>query len=267
MLTDVARKLSNDSALGLKVTPLDWAQLPGGFVAHLRILARTAIYISGPGTGLVYHPLLGDGSVVVNIGAHQVACGKSFPLFMETNLAAAAWYYQSALYYNSTIRYRGVAEAEVVRLLLAARRLAVDSATNAALNLKRAAEGSLLVNLGRANLNPEAQLLHDLCMMSSDRPCTEMLTVFNTAAAYTEPCGGVRVWVETIVYEVCYFSEKGVMHVSKRSGDLASVNSDTTASVIKKVHCQSPRSKLQALKLAFGPSLLASTSHPRKNTV
>lgn len=46
---------------------------PAAFAAQLRLLAKTDIHISGPGTSMMYQQLLRDGSVHVNLGNKKIS--------------------------------------------------------------------------------------------------------------------------------------------------------------------------------------------------
>lgn len=80
---------------------LDWGDVQGGFRGQLALLSRTHVYVTGPGTGMLNHPFMPDGAVVVNVGEwltrHRATCGRPHPHFMEVDVIAATWYYQSAL--------------------------------------------------------------------------------------------------------------------------------------------------------------------------
>ena len=63
---------------------------------QLEDLSKIAIYITGPGTGLLEHIFLPDGGVVVNVGALAKDCmvpPKTVPYFMEACVAGSTWTY------------------------------------------------------------------------------------------------------------------------------------------------------------------------------
>ena len=87
------------------------------------------MYVSGPGTGLLLHPFLGDGSVVVNLGCRRNFLGQmpahskaGVPSYMEENIAASLPN-QQALYYDRC-KYAELKDAPLRALL----RLAVATA-------------------------------------------------------------------------------------------------------------------------------------------
>lgn len=178
---------------------------------QIEIFSKVGIYITGPGTGMVFHFLLPDGAAVINLGAIMPGChneSNPCPYFMEQYVAAAAWIYQSAHYYNSTIRYRGLQKSELIRLVVKASRA-----------VGRVSE---VVKSPRDNLSPEGQLIRDVCLQP-EQPCARHFivkrqqpkAVVNTALNISvddlnqwHGCRTYR-WSEFALYEMCPFHVDG----------------------------------------------------------
>jgi hypothetical protein len=92
---------------------VDWRKMT--FREQIQLLAKTHIHLSAPGTGMIYHPFMNDGSVHVNLGScslfhFQTGLGgvlmnfwypgytSPIPGYMEQSIAASTPY-QRALYY------------------------------------------------------------------------------------------------------------------------------------------------------------------------
>lgn len=191
------------------VTYIDFGNKDKGqsLQSHLLLLRDTQVYITGPGTSLIYHPLLPDGSVVINVGAlvgqdndHKCTTKKNMPFFKEIAYAPTAYTYQHVLYHNSALRQSGLDLDEIQRLLS-------DAWTKV---------GSTPLSFVD-NLSAEGQLFVRACTQPSN-PCREFLAVINSDYAYSVSpqhsrtmdrytCS--RTWMEFAVYEVCGYAETG----------------------------------------------------------
>lgn len=85
----------------LAVRFIDWKQLKTTR-DQLQMVADTDIYISGPGTGLIFSSFLNDGSIVINLGSMEKELFKSnvsIPTYLEEMYASSSSHLR-ALYYN-----------------------------------------------------------------------------------------------------------------------------------------------------------------------
>lgn len=92
-----------------KVTYLSWQDVPDMMKEQMPLLAKMHVYVSGPGTGIMYHPMLRDGSVLVNLGQQYLLQGYE-PTANRSKLTRAFGYmeeymagglpYQRALHYD-----------------------------------------------------------------------------------------------------------------------------------------------------------------------
>ncbi len=127
---------------------IDQARVP--FAAHLGILARTDIYISGPGTAMLYAPFLPDGSVIVALPGAATNRANGAGGFMEQYLAAGCPYLRAIYYPYDKVALGLGLEAAAVHLLVAR-----------AASLIR---GGFRMPADQAgNLAPDGRLFRDMC--------------------------------------------------------------------------------------------------------
>lgn len=235
-----------DISSRLTLRYIDWPDVsPNGFSDQLKLLAQTHVYVTGPGTGMLNHPFMPDGAVLINVGERftkmRATCGKTHPHFMEVDIAAATWYYQSALYYNSSILLDGLRIPELHRLYRLAA-AAVGTVHHDPTSLTHA-QRSLA---GRANLPPEGKLWVDLCMQPSD-PCAAIISAIGMRLSYSDDVGNTRHscgdpgWITSVVYEMCAYSETG------------RVLANNATMLCRAV----PREQLRDMKRKLGPAVLA----------
>ena len=80
---------SNDKRV--QVQFIDWSDYPT-FYDQFKVISQTDVYVSGPGTGLMFSTFLPDGAVVINLGHYPMG-------YMEEYLAAGSPHLR-ALYYD-----------------------------------------------------------------------------------------------------------------------------------------------------------------------
>ena len=113
----------------ITVEYIDWSKM--SIQDQLLLLRDTDLYISGPGTGIMYHPFLTDGSVLIALGHHDYFSYQSRFYnqiflskrqlertvgFMEQMVTAGIDYIR-ALYYPICERHRGIRKDIVLDLV------------------------------------------------------------------------------------------------------------------------------------------------------
>mmetsp|Transcript_21888 Transcript_21888/g.60849 ORF Transcript_21888/g.60849 Transcript_21888/m.60849 type:complete len:674 (+) Transcript_21888:63-2084(+) len=89
----------NNTNSSLDIRYISWTN--HDIVQQIKIISQTDVYVSGPGTGLMFSPLARDGSVVVNLGQwgwDTDSQQQSHPSYMEEYLVAGAAYQRGLLY-------------------------------------------------------------------------------------------------------------------------------------------------------------------------
>jgi hypothetical protein len=152
------------------------------FEVHLALLAHTDVYISGPGTAILYVPFLPDGSVIVALPGAAKNRDNGARGFMEQYLAAGCPYLRAIYYpYNkvkfeldSNTVYNMVAQA--ASLIRSDFRMPVDQT---------------------GNLAPDGQLFKEMC--ARDRQfCSAVTNRTNGLTA----CNSQSFWAEDLVHGV-----------------------------------------------------------------
>merc|ERR1719183_988527 len=81
---------------------VEWPSVGDGkFAAHMKVVGKTHIYISSPGTALQYVPFLWDGGVFIALGAPMKRYGRAIPSFVEQQLAGGGTPYLRTIYMDS----------------------------------------------------------------------------------------------------------------------------------------------------------------------
>jgi hypothetical protein len=86
---------------GEAATFVDWSLVGEGkemFSKHLEMVHQADVYISSPGTGLLYAPFLRDGCVCINLGTIFSWQGMVFHMHMEQELVGGGTPYLRTLY-------------------------------------------------------------------------------------------------------------------------------------------------------------------------
>ena len=98
---------------------IDWSDRKSIY-DQLQLVADTDIYVSGPGTGLVFRSFLNDGSIVVNLGDKKKEPSDLFPYvsYMDEYFASASPHLR-ALYYDRCL-HPEVTFDELMKLILEA---------------------------------------------------------------------------------------------------------------------------------------------------
>lgn len=151
-----------------KLLWLNWRSLPS-ISEQLRLVAATDIYITAPGTGMMLHPFMPRGGVLVNLGEELVRYNTSVFSAQEEYIIAASQY-QRALYYPSEARRYGLDTAILTQLLTRA--------------VELASTGFPAPIPTNENLSPEGQLFRMYCEANSTA-CAETLDDINLGADST----------------------------------------------------------------------------------
>eukprot|EP00746_Dinoflagellata_sp_MGD_P062641 gnl/MRDRNA2_/MRDRNA2_26338_c0_seq1.p1 gnl/MRDRNA2_/MRDRNA2_26338_c0~~gnl/MRDRNA2_/MRDRNA2_26338_c0_seq1.p1 ORF type:complete len:467 (+),score=52.17 gnl/MRDRNA2_/MRDRNA2_26338_c0_seq1:109-1509(+) len=152
--------------------------------SQLLQIHRTAVHVSGPGSGGVYQIFLHDHSVHVNLGRLR----NGVPLVLEQYIAEAAPYIR-ALYYNTSNRACGLDLKQFSDLLKRAVHLYY--------------QGFRIPVPPGANLSPEGKVFQRMCSSTSDR-CKDLVENLNWyKKGISKACSSVHFnWVELIVFEL-----------------------------------------------------------------
>jgi len=203
---------------GAKAEIVNWRAVGHGsnFTAHLERVQRADIYVSSVGTALQYAPFLRDGRVFIALGQVWQRAGRSFPSFMEQQLAGSGTPYLQTLYADPGAILRRSAPSRISR---GAEPLHYDHvALNASLLLQLLERAITLVHEGfripvpvEENLSAEARVLLDLCAFDPGA-CSGMQADRN---GKNYECALV-VWPECVVYEIGPWAQAGPCHVNRR---------------------------------------------------
>ena len=188
--------------LGVTLRLVDLAKI-SPLKRQLHMIASMDLYISGPGTGLLLHPLMRDGTVVINLGScrHPYENVPPFPDSMEECVAEGA-IYQRALYYNSSLRLQGLQRQELLRLVAEAARL-IRNRSGVKTNYNNE-DTFQIPTLPGQNLSEEGRVFVEACRKAKPQNgCQAML-----AAMDVEPCLS-HAWPAFIVYERGAYSPQG----------------------------------------------------------
>lgn len=178
---------------GYNMTYVDWGKLgvqPDNFGAHLEVLRDTDVYISGPGTGMMYAPFLPDKAVFVGLGALVGSDAARWVTYMEEYVCEGTPYVR-ALYYPSRLRAGGVR----LQVLAGLFDTAVDLTTN----------GFAEPPEPGVNLSVEGRLFKRACA-AVPRDCQYVLDGMNTMRPGTWNCL-LEGWVDFVVYESGHYNE------------------------------------------------------------
>jgi len=160
---------------------IDWRTVVP-FSSQLKVLAQTDLYITGPGTGMMLHPFMSEGSVVINLGECRNHVNEKYPtpkvkhpLFMEQYIAEGTPY-QRALYFSSkSICNRGYNKHELMQLI----------------ETSRTGRGFKIPVPQFSNLSPEGRVFVETCSRNKTL-CDLVMPEFNNE----------NTWMETFVYEM-----------------------------------------------------------------
>lgn len=190
MIKELERKHHNLTAEYVK-----WPQV-GDFTAHLRLVSRTDIYISAPGTGLIYAPFLWDGAVFVGLGYVYSGVGRRIPSYMEQQLAGGGTPYLRALFLSpaevAPPVAKGLRKEKVMKL--------VDTAVGLV------SEGFRIPADIPDNLSVEGRIMRELCE-ADPQTCRIMFAQLNGDVGPHDCI--YEIWPEMIVYEVGSWSVAG----------------------------------------------------------
>jgi hypothetical protein len=181
------------TAHGYNLKYVDWGNVgekPNNFGAHLEVLRNTDIYISGPGTGMMYAPFLPDQAVFVALGALNERNGARWVTYMEEYVCEGTPFIR-ALYYPSRLRTGGVR----LQMLAGLFDTAVDITV----------EGFEEPPEPGSNLSVEGQIFRRTCAAAPD-DCQYMLDAMNSLRDNTWLCL-LDGWVDYAVYEVGRYNE------------------------------------------------------------
>lgn len=194
---------------GVTAEYIDWREVGGGkFVAHMRLLNRTDIYVSSPGTALMYVPFMWTGGVFVALGHRHELYGRKFPSFMEQQVAGGGTPYLRALYMDSRELMRDQGHGGFLS------EKAVLDLGRQAVQLVR--EGFSTPVAVMDNLSIEGRIVMELCQ-ADPATCKVMFSERNGYVKGKWQCV-VDMWPECIVYEVGGYAEGG------HNGESCSVN-------------------------------------------
>jgi len=206
---------------------IEWPKV-GGFANHMRLVAETDIYVSGPGTALQYAPLLISGSVFVALGSRRMQHGRLFPCFMEQQLVGGGTPYLRALYLDSRAIMSAV-DPEKQREAPYLPREAVSELLRKAVRVF--SDGFPVPVPVEENLSVEGRIVFELCRID---PATCSLAYFQVNTWMGPGACQPDPWPEQIVYEVDGWSTAGMP-----SGN-------------EKVNCAVNRTTLRHLRRKYG---------------
>jgi len=120
-IVDVIKRSSSLSNVSVQF--IDWSTLKTTR-DQLQVVSDTDIYISGPGTGIMFSSFLNDGSIVINLGSKRLEHSDVFPIpsYMEEYIAAGSPHVR-ALYYDRC-SFPEIIPQELTNLILQADSLA-----------------------------------------------------------------------------------------------------------------------------------------------
>jgi len=95
----------NSNRLPIRAEFLQWHTV-GTFLQQLRMLAELDVYVSGPGTSLMFSHFMRPGSTVINVGDCfiQWSMTRARPWYMEQYMCEGATDYQKCLYLPNRTR-------------------------------------------------------------------------------------------------------------------------------------------------------------------
>lgn len=89
---------NRDKRQRMKIQFIDWKQYPSA-ADQIRLISRTDVYVSGPGTGITFSTFLRDGAVVLSLGEFREVHGVMMPMHLEEYLTAGSPWHRG-LYYD-----------------------------------------------------------------------------------------------------------------------------------------------------------------------
>ena len=161
------------------------------------MLAQTDLYITGPGTGMLLHPFMAEGSFVLNLGecknhVNFERCPTpkvKHPLFMDQYVAEGTPY-QRALYFSSkSICNGGYNKHELMQLI----------------EISRTSIGFKIPVPQFSNLSPEGRVFVETCSRN-ETLCNVVMPEFNEE----------NTWMETFVYEMGPWDKGTLKEVCKK---------------------------------------------------
>lgn len=159
------------------------------FSNQLKLLSQTNIYISGPGTGLLYFPFLIDPGIVIHLGHIHFGC----PQYLEQYIAEGCSYIKS-LYYPPNERMNGLN----ITIL--------NDLFNEGLHIINSYNKPLYYNKGD-NLNQIGKLFVKICEENYNL-CNEIIEKFDWC---NNKCRGV--WAENFLFFPSLYKNKTLIEV------------------------------------------------------
>jgi hypothetical protein len=191
---ELSKVIAVARAHGYNLAYVDWAAVgakPDNFGAHLKRLRVTDVYISGPGTGMMYAPLLPDKAVFVGLGAVDERDGRlRWATYMEEYVCEGSPHIR-AVYYPARLRVGGIRAQVVTGLFDTAVDMAVD--------------GFASPPPPGSNLSVEGRLFVRACARAPDA-CQFVLDGMNGLRHDSGYCVD-DAWVAAAVYEVHRYNE------------------------------------------------------------
>lgn len=204
---------------GMNITQIHWGQY-WPFQKQLQLLTDSDIYITGPGTGMMLSPFMSDGSVILQLSDCFKRYGYAHPS-SEEEYVSEGTPYMRAVYYNSSIRLKGLQVPELLRLYRE--------------SFKLSQQGFEIPVPRRINLSAEGRVFVEACDMAPVA-CERMLGEMNS---YVAPWQCVLdAWASFAVYEVGGYVEGGM---DKQDG--------------KNRTCTLPRTEIRKLREKYASEL------------
>ncbi|CAG9466192.1 unnamed protein product [Pedinophyceae sp. YPF-701] len=174
---------------------IEWPQYPG-LPRQFELLSDADIYLSGPGTGLLNHMYMREGSVLVNVGEIRSRLNNRFPSFIEQYIAEGTPY-QRALYYPSNKRMHGIKGEEISKLLLQAKGIVE--------------QGFKVPVPPLENLSVEGKIFSLYCTENEEEG-QDMLDHMNGNSAFGWDRCTDDGWLESVVYEAGGWQLESQLH-------------------------------------------------------
>jgi hypothetical protein len=172
---------------------IDWADIgskPNNMKQHLEVLRDTDVYISGPGTGMMYAGFMPDQAVFVALGELVRQPDGSVIRWMEQYILEGSPFLR-AIYYPTRLRTSGLHALVLTSLFDTAVDLVADGfSTSAEPGINLSVEGRLFVRTCKSHPGPCQAVLDGMNGLKYG-PLTEDMK---------DPCAH-NGWVEFLVYE------------------------------------------------------------------
>lgn len=158
----------------LRLSYIDYRNITK-FYDQLKLMSKTHIYISGPGTGLLNFPFIADPGVVIHLGHIHFGC----PQYLEQYILEGSPHFK-ALYYSPEERMKTFNYSYIITL--------INVAINYIINNKY-----IYVKRGE-NLNEIGKLYVKICKEHKDI-CQKLIDAYDWGYG---KCRGI--WAENVVY-------------------------------------------------------------------